>query len=147
MCCVFSGLCGVLFCGLFCGLGTPFRTPPLGTGRLPLVEGQGLVEFFYLLSDLFPAARQIYAQAARVCRQVSPRFPSRVPCLLFSRESGWSRVVTIGRNMWFIEKIEVNGGFLPGLQLSFARGLTCIIGPRGSGKSTLAEAIRFALRG
>jgi len=49
--------------------------------------------------------------------------------------------------MWLIEKLEINGGFLPGLQLSLPPGLTCIIGPRGSGKSTLAEVIRFALRG
>ena len=49
--------------------------------------------------------------------------------------------------MWCIEKLEINGGFLPGLKLSLPTGLTCIIGPRGSGKSTLAEVIRFALRG
>ena len=49
--------------------------------------------------------------------------------------------------MWFVEKMEINGGFLPGLSVSFPRGLTCIIGPRGSGKSTLAEAIRFAVCG
>ncbi|MCU1256387.1 MAG: hypothetical protein JWM83_2686 [Candidatus Angelobacter sp.] len=49
--------------------------------------------------------------------------------------------------MWHIEKLEINGGFLPSLQLSLPSGLTCIIGPRGSGKSTLAEIIRFALRG
>lgn len=49
--------------------------------------------------------------------------------------------------MWHIEKLEINGGFLPSLQLSLPFGLTCIIGPRGSGKSTLAEIIRFALRG
>ena len=49
--------------------------------------------------------------------------------------------------MWLVEKIEISGGFLPGLSVSFPRGLTCIIGPRGSGKSTLAEAIRFAVCG
>lgn len=49
--------------------------------------------------------------------------------------------------MWWIDRVEVSGGFLPGLQLSLPRGLTCIIGPRGSGKSTLAEMIRFTLRG
>jgi chromosome segregation ATPase len=49
--------------------------------------------------------------------------------------------------MWFIEKIEISGGFLPGLSVNLPRGLTCIIGARGSGKSTLAEAIRFAICG
>ena len=49
--------------------------------------------------------------------------------------------------MWFIEKIEISGGFLPGLSVNIPRGLTCIIGARGSGKSTLAEAIRFAISG
>jgi energy-coupling factor transporter ATP-binding protein EcfA2 len=49
--------------------------------------------------------------------------------------------------MWLIEKIEISGGFLPGLSVNIPRGLTCIIGARGSGKSTLAEAIRFAICG
>src|SRR5215831_7137354 len=51
------------------------------------------------------------------------------------------------RDMWVIEKIEISGGFLPGLTVNFPPGLTCIIGARGSGKSTLAEAVRFALSG
>jgi len=49
--------------------------------------------------------------------------------------------------MWLIEKIEINGGFLPGLTVNIPRGLTCIIGARGSGKSTLAESLRFAVSG
>jgi energy-coupling factor transporter ATP-binding protein EcfA2 len=49
--------------------------------------------------------------------------------------------------MWLVEKIEINGGFLPGLSVNIPPGLTCIIGARGSGKSTLAEAVRFALCG
>ena len=49
--------------------------------------------------------------------------------------------------MWFIEKIEISGGFLPGLSVNIPHGLTCIIGARGSGKSTFAEAIRFAISG
>ena len=49
--------------------------------------------------------------------------------------------------MWVVEKIEISGGFLPGLSVSIPLGLTCIIGARGSGKSTLAEAVRFALCG
>lgn len=50
-------------------------------------------------------------------------------------------------HMWLVEKIEITGGFLPGLSVNVPRGLTCIIGPRGSGKSTLAEAMRFAVCG
>src|SRR5579863_4733143 len=49
--------------------------------------------------------------------------------------------------MWVVEKIEISGGFLPGLTITVPQGLTCIIGARGSGKSTLAEAVRFALCG
>src|ERR1700732_2276914 len=49
--------------------------------------------------------------------------------------------------MWVVEKIEISGGFLPGLSVNIPHGLTCIIGARGSGKSTLAEAIRFAVSG
>ena len=49
--------------------------------------------------------------------------------------------------MWLVEKIEISGGFLPGLSVNLPQGLTCIIGARGSGKSTLAEAIRFAVCG
>jgi DNA repair exonuclease SbcCD ATPase subunit len=49
--------------------------------------------------------------------------------------------------MWTIEKVEINGGFLPKFNLVFPSGLICIIGPRGSGKSTLAEALRFAIKG
>jgi len=49
--------------------------------------------------------------------------------------------------MWLVEKIEISGGFLPGLSVNIPRGLTCIIGARGSGKSTLAEAVRFAICG
>src|ERR1700730_15874354 len=49
--------------------------------------------------------------------------------------------------MWVLEKIEISGGFLPGLSVNIPLGLTCIIGARGSGKSTLAEAVRFALCG
>jgi len=49
--------------------------------------------------------------------------------------------------MWLVEKIEISGGFLPGLSINVPPGLTCIIGARGSGKSTLAEAVRFALCG
>jgi energy-coupling factor transporter ATP-binding protein EcfA2 len=49
--------------------------------------------------------------------------------------------------MWVVEKIEISGGFLPGLSVNIPQGLTCIIGARGSGKSTLAEAVRFALCG
>lgn len=48
---------------------------------------------------------------------------------------------------WFLESLDVNGGYLPGLSLTLPQGLTCIIGPRGSGKSTVVEAIRFGVSG
>jgi ABC-type lipoprotein export system ATPase subunit len=48
---------------------------------------------------------------------------------------------------WFLESIDINGGFLPGFTLRLPRGLTCIIGPRGSGKSTLMEALRYGVGG
>jgi hypothetical protein len=51
--------------------------------------------------------------------------------VLFEFESG-ERLTTIA--MWFVEKIEITGGFLPGLSVQLPQGLTCIIGPRGSGK-------------
>ncbi len=44
-----------------------------------------------------------------------------------------------------IRSIEVTSGFLEDLNLSFDRGLNCIIGPRGTGKSTVQEMVRFAL--
>ena len=50
-------------------------------------------------------------------------------------------------HMWIVQKIEISGGFLPGLSVNIPQGLTCIIGARGSGKSTLAEAVRFAICG
>jgi energy-coupling factor transporter ATP-binding protein EcfA2 len=45
----------------------------------------------------------------------------------------------------FIERIEVRGGFLDGLDLSFAKGLNVLIGPRGAGKTSVLELIRFAV--
>lgn len=44
-----------------------------------------------------------------------------------------------------IRRLTVNGGFLDGLDITFADGLVCIIGGRGSGKTTILELIRFAL--
>lgn len=49
--------------------------------------------------------------------------------------------------MWFIDSVDITGGFLAGLSLRLPRGLTCIIGPRGSGKSTLIEGIRYNMSG
>jgi energy-coupling factor transporter ATP-binding protein EcfA2 len=48
---------------------------------------------------------------------------------------------------WFLNKVEVTGGFLGSLSLALPQGLICIIGPRGSGKSTLAEALRYTFCG
>lgn len=45
----------------------------------------------------------------------------------------------------FIERVEIEEGFLDGLVLDFAPGLNVIIGARGTGKTSLVELIRFAL--
>lgn len=44
-----------------------------------------------------------------------------------------------------IKKIQVEGGFLQGLEAEFTPGLNTIIGSRGTGKSSLVELIRFSL--
>lgn len=44
-----------------------------------------------------------------------------------------------------IERIQVEEGFLDGLDLSFAPGLNVLIGPRGSGKTSVIELIRYCL--
>jgi energy-coupling factor transporter ATP-binding protein EcfA2 len=48
---------------------------------------------------------------------------------------------------WYLDKIDIKGGFLEDVVLQLPPGLTCIIGPRGSGKSTLAEALRLGMQG
>lgn len=62
---------------------------------------------------------------------------------IIAQKSHWRPLVP----KWYLNKIDVVGGFLSGLSLTLPRGLICIIGPRGSGKSTLAEAIRYAFLG
>lgn len=44
-----------------------------------------------------------------------------------------------------IRRIEVEGGFLDGLNLALEPGLVTVIGPRGTGKTSMIELIRFAL--
>jgi len=44
-----------------------------------------------------------------------------------------------------IERLQVEGGFLDGLDLKFAPGLNVIIGARGTGKTSVIELIRYAL--
>ena len=46
--------------------------------------------------------------------------------------------------LW-IERLEVEGGFLDGLDLEFAPGLNTIIGARGTGKTSIIELIRFCV--
>lgn len=46
---------------------------------------------------------------------------------------------------FFIERVQVEGGFLDGLDLGLKHGLNTIIGARGTGKSSLVELIRFCL--
>lgn len=44
-----------------------------------------------------------------------------------------------------IERMQVEGGFLDGLDIKFAAGLNVIIGARGTGKTSIIELLRFAL--
>lgn len=44
-----------------------------------------------------------------------------------------------------VRRIEVEGGFLDGLNLDLQPGLVTVIGTRGAGKTSLVELIRFAL--
>lgn len=45
----------------------------------------------------------------------------------------------------YIQRVQVDEGFLDGLDVSFAPGLNAIIGSRGTGKTSLIELIRFCL--
>lgn len=44
-----------------------------------------------------------------------------------------------------LRRLEIQGGFLNGLDLAFSDGLNVLIGPRGSGKTSVIELIRFGL--
>lgn len=44
-----------------------------------------------------------------------------------------------------IKRIEVEEGFLDGLDLSFSSGLNVLIGPRGAGKTSIIELLRYCL--
>ena len=46
---------------------------------------------------------------------------------------------------FYIERIQVDEGFLNGLDLRLGRGLTVVIGARGTGKTSLVELVRFCL--
>lgn len=48
-------------------------------------------------------------------------------------------------NKYFIERVQIEGGFLDGFDVSLKSGLNTIIGARGTGKSTLVELIRYCL--
>ncbi|MYB43807.1 MAG: hypothetical protein F4X74_02545 [Acidimicrobiia bacterium] len=45
----------------------------------------------------------------------------------------------------YIERVQVDEGFLDGLDLQLGRGLNVVIGARGSGKTSLIELVRFCL--
>lgn len=47
--------------------------------------------------------------------------------------------------MMIVERLQVEEGFLDGLDLEFVSGLNVIIGPRGSGKTSIVQLIRFCL--
>ena len=44
-----------------------------------------------------------------------------------------------------LKRLEVDGGFLRGLDLTFADGLNVLIGARGSGKTSVIEVLRYCL--
>ena len=44
-----------------------------------------------------------------------------------------------------IERVQIEEGFLDGIDVSFAPGLNVIIGERGTGKTSLIEVVRFCL--
>jgi predicted ATP-binding protein involved in virulence len=44
-----------------------------------------------------------------------------------------------------IRRLQVEEGFLDGLDLTFDEGLNVLIGPRGTGKTSIIEVIRFCL--
>ena len=44
-----------------------------------------------------------------------------------------------------IERVQIEDGFLDGLDIQFSEGLNVLIGARGTGKTSLIELIRFAL--
>jgi ABC-type cobalamin/Fe3+-siderophores transport system ATPase subunit/predicted nucleic acid-binding Zn-ribbon protein len=46
---------------------------------------------------------------------------------------------------FYIQRVQIEGGFLDGFDLKLKNGLNSIIGARGTGKSTFIELIRFAL--
>lgn len=45
----------------------------------------------------------------------------------------------------YLKRVTVEEGFLHGLDLALAEGLTVLVGARGSGKTSIIELIRFAL--
>ena len=46
---------------------------------------------------------------------------------------------------FYIDRVQIEGGFLDGLDVRLKTGLNTVIGARGTGKSTLVELIRFCL--
>lgn len=46
-----------------------------------------------------------------------------------------------------IERVQIEDGFLDGLDVEFVAGLNVLIGARGTGKTSLIELVRFALGG
>ena len=45
----------------------------------------------------------------------------------------------------YIKRVQIEEGFLDGLDISFAHGLNVVIGERGTGKTSLIELVRFCL--
>ena len=68
-----------------------------------------------------------------------------------SRDAGWTTLASLKRCVpeavvrVLIERIQVQEGFLDGLDLVLSDGLNVLIGPRGAGKTSIIELLRFAL--
>lgn len=45
----------------------------------------------------------------------------------------------------YIKRLQIEEGFLDGIDLSFQPGLNVVIGPRGSGKTSVVELLRYCL--
>lgn len=76
---------------------------------------------------------------------VSHRHISPMESQLLTIDFKLPKVCQAGSVVVDIERLQVEGGFLDGLDLKFAPGLNVIIGARGTGKTSVIELIRYAL--
>jgi AAA domain len=75
----------------------------------------------------------------------SRRGRSSERCLPRSSRLFSPREAILGETAMRIDRLEISGGFLDGLEIDFEDGLNVLIGARGAGKTSVIELIRFAL--